>query len=124
MDPDKAAEKLTEEIIQELRPTILKRVRMAIGVGANLGREEVLNTMKINKCKPILQLTKQGQVLREWESITAAEKALKISTGNISGCLNPHKQPPRHTAGGFKWKFTKDSCAPIALSRAVFQKWV
>ena len=107
MTKEIASEKLTEEILNHLRPILNAKIKMAIGVGVDLGRIECMDNQKIRKCKPVQQLTKEGKVIKTWESITAAEKALGISTGNITGCLNTKllNKPRRHTAGGFKWKY-------------------
>ena len=116
MDKSKAAQKLTEEIMQEFRlPNLCRnainiRIHMAIGVGIDIGHRACLDEQKILKCKPVIQLSKEGKVVKTWESITAAEKALGISSGNITGVLNPNikKRPIRHTAGGFKWKYVDE----------------
>ena len=113
MNPNKAAQKLTDEIVTEFRlphclcsDFINTRMHIAIGVGIDIGHRACLDEMKILRCKPIIQLTKEGKVVRQWESIRAAERALGISDGNITGCIN--KNPRRHTAGGFKWKLVDD----------------
>lgn len=51
--------------------------------------------------KPILQFTKEGVLIKEWESGVQASIALKISRGNISSCLKGTTK----TAGKFIWKY-------------------
>lgn len=48
----------------------------------------------------ILQLSKDGNVIKEWVSARSAAKELKLSQGNIWGVINGD----RSSCGGFKWK--------------------
>jgi hypothetical protein len=61
--------------------------------------------LKINagkdKIKPILQYNKQGEFVREWESLTEANKTLHVAIGDIWRVLNG-KRP---FAGGYNWKY-------------------
>jgi hypothetical protein len=53
--------------------------------------------------KPVLQNNKDGDLIREWDSIQQASDNLKINRSDIgSVCKGRHK-----TAGGFVWKFKK-----------------
>ena len=113
MDKNKAAEKLTEEILQEFylpnicRKAINTKMHIAIGVGIDIGYRACLDEQNVTKCKPVIQLSKEGKVVKCWESIRTAERALGISTGNITGVLNHHYG--RHTAGGFKWRYADEN---------------
>jgi hypothetical protein len=49
---------------------------------------------------PILQLTKNNEVIKEWVSAHAAAKELKLSQGNICSVINGN----RNKCGGYKWK--------------------
>lgn len=49
---------------------------------------------------PVLQLTKDDEIIREWVSATAASKELKLSQGNIWSVINGN----RNKCGGYKWK--------------------
>ena len=49
----------------------------------------------------IIQLSKIGEHLKEWESLSEACKYLKINIGNTGDCANGK----RKTSGGFKWKY-------------------
>lgn len=51
--------------------------------------------------KPILQYTKDGLFLQEFESIMEAERQTGIAQQNISACCNGN----RKSAGGFIWRF-------------------
>lgn len=53
------------------------------------------------RAKKILQFSKNGEFVREWDSITEAAKELKLSAGNIHGVLNERKK----NSGGFGWKY-------------------
>ena len=49
---------------------------------------------------PVSQLTKTGELVKEWVSATAAAKELNLSQGNIWTVINGG----RNTCGGYKWK--------------------
>jgi hypothetical protein len=55
------------------------------------------NTAPISK--PIVQIYKDGTVVREWDSINQASQATNIDRGHISQCC----QGKRKSTGGFKW---------------------
>ena len=104
MDQDKTCEKLTGEIITELRlpvklywPLIFQKFQMAFAVGFNEGLRYYTHPRKV------IQLTNEGKAIKVWNSIAAAEKALNISPGDISSCAK--NKPYRNTAGGYKWKY-------------------
>lgn len=49
----------------------------------------------------IIQLTKGGEVIKEWPSLTEASSALNLSLTNISACIRGKTK----SAGGFIWKY-------------------
>lgn len=53
------------------------------------------------KRKPIIQLDKNDNIIKEWDSAKSAAEGLNIRAGNISHCLR--KVIP--SAYGFKWKY-------------------
>lgn len=50
--------------------------------------------------KPIVQYTKEGEFIREWECTKDASIELGLDAGSICDCLNNN----RNTCGGFKWQ--------------------
>lgn len=52
--------------------------------------------------KKIIQITKDGEEIKIWESAKAAEKELNISSSQISTVCNGKRNK---TAGGFIWRF-------------------
>ena len=52
------------------------------------------------KRQPVLQLDKDGNVITEYESLTAAAQQLGVSSGNISNVLSGRTK----TCGGYRWK--------------------
>lgn len=50
--------------------------------------------------RPVIQLNKTGEVIKEWRSAKYASEMLKLSQGNIWTVINGG----RKTCGGFKWK--------------------
>ena len=56
---------------------------------------------KKKKRKPILQYTKDGKFIREWNSATTASKEVKIHQQNICHCCKGRTK----SSGGFIWKY-------------------
>jgi hypothetical protein len=56
--------------------------------------------IEVNK-KPILQYTKSGLFIKEWECGKYASMQLNISQGNITSCLKGRYK----SAGGYVWKY-------------------
>lgn len=50
--------------------------------------------------KKILQFTKSGEFIREWQSMNEASRQLKIHCGHICSCCNRKLK----SAGGYIWK--------------------
>ena len=50
----------------------------------------------------VMQYDLQGNFIKEWGSISEADRELKISFKNISACC----KGKRKTAGGFKWNYS------------------
>jgi len=56
---------------------------------------------KLKISKPVVQLTRKEEFIREWSSAVAAGRGLSISKGNINSCL----KGKRKTAGNYIWKY-------------------
>ena len=54
-----------------------------------------------NKSKPIIQYTKDGELLKEWFGAKEVERVLGIYQGNITKCC----QGIYKSAGGFVWRY-------------------
>lgn len=50
--------------------------------------------------KPVLQISLSGELVKEWESISAAARGTGILLANISRCAHGG----RPTAGGYRWE--------------------
>lgn len=72
-------------------------------------KENSNNPLTVNNCstsankKNIIQLDKNGFVLKEWHSITIASKTLGISKSNIINCCK--NKYGFKSAGGYKWQY-------------------
>lgn len=81
-------------------------------------KENVNNPLSINKMKqnhhlknrfgklnphsiPILQFTKDGELIRKWDCIKDVERELNFSGGYVGNCCKGKKQ----IAYGYKWKY-------------------
>ena len=60
----------------------------------------ISRTAEANR-KPVLQYTKDGELLARWEGAKEAERVLGISDGCIWLCCNRK----RKTAGGYVWRY-------------------
>ena len=63
-----------------------------------------LDNLKLGSKKsqtPIIQKTKDGEIIKEWESLQQAADELCIERSNISHCLRGRIK----TSGGFKWEY-------------------
>lgn len=53
------------------------------------------------RARAVLQLTKEGKLIKEWEGLGVAARALDMNYQTISGCCRKE----RPTAGGFRWEY-------------------
>ncbi len=53
---------------------------------------------------PVIQKTKQGEVIAEYKSSSEAARITGICRSSIQGCCKPHRKGQK-TAGGFIWVF-------------------
>lgn len=71
---------------------------------ANYGtRNKRMAKANINgkRSKTVLQLKKDGSLVRVWPSASEAERQLKFDQGSISSCCRGN----RHSAHGYKWSY-------------------
>ena len=54
---------------------------------------------------PILQITKSGELVKEWQSISEAYRQLGIFKQSICACLKGRNK----SAGGFVWRYASSS---------------
>lgn len=68
-------------------------------------KRETIDKMK-NSAKniPVIQVSKNGKVLKEWNSIAEAERETGIPHGNISKCCCGE----RKTAGRYVWRYKNE----------------
>lgn len=52
---------------------------------------------------PVIQMTKDGDYIAEYNSIAQAARATGIDNSGIVDCCK--QKPSAHTAGGYKWKY-------------------
>ena len=67
------------------------------------GNETPMEQIHRHQRKPIIQMTMDGEFIREWPSIHAAHIALHIDTKSINGCC--HGRYGHKTAAGYRWRF-------------------
>lgn len=70
---------------------------------SNLEWTTVKNNSNFSNAKPIAQITKEGSIVRVWQSATEAKEKGGFCRENVSNCA---LQKPKHkTHKGFIWKF-------------------
>ena len=69
-------------------------------IGKALNSKCYINSSKTNRV-PILQLSKENILIKEWDSITEACKSLGIKNQNVNAVLKGINK----TCGNFKWKY-------------------
>lgn len=60
-----------------------------------------LNKFPIKERRVVLQYTKNGEFIREWESVNEAAQSCNINSSFLSKCCRGGKP----SAGGYKWKY-------------------
>ena len=63
-----------------------------------------LERMSKTRSKPIIQLSLEGEFIREWESASEVAMVLGCCRQNINNCLRGVTK----TAFGFKWRYVED----------------
>lgn len=77
------------------------------------GTEEKRLQNCINKCsKPIYQLDRNGNIIREWSSAIMAAKELNLCSWSIRDCARGKYK----SSGGFYWRFVGDPVKTIKTS--------
>lgn len=66
-----------------------------------LDKLDKVNKRHSSARRPVIQLTKNGQILAEFNSVSDAANSLGCSTGSISNCLKGRYK----TAAGYKWRY-------------------
>ena len=69
----------------------------------NLMYADAMNKIHAKQRKPIVQMTMDGEYIREWPSIYAAHLALGLDGKSISGACR--QRYGTKTCGGYRWKF-------------------
>lgn len=72
------------------------------------GNNKIQKNLKLGSKKsqiPIIQKTKDGEIIKEWESLQQAADELGIERSNISHCLRGRIK----TSGGYIWEYARSS---------------
>lgn len=65
--------------------------------------------------RPIMQYTKEGEFIREWESAADAEKELGVDASSISAVCQ--RQKYRNVASGFIWRYKGDDDVAVQYDK-------
>lgn len=63
--------------------------------------DNIVNKRHSSARRPVIQLTKNGQILAEFNSVSDAANSPGCGTGSISNCLKGRYK----TAAGYKWRY-------------------
>lgn len=72
-----------------------------VKIGGKIGGKKTGAINGKKRSLPILQFTKDGELVKEWPSAREAERQLGIPHSNIYACLKGHYK----SAGGFVWRY-------------------
>lgn len=89
------------KIFNKAKPLIKKPRKSLKGIKLT---EEHKNKIAKSHQKPIVQLDKNGSVIKKWSSAHQASNELGIYSTNITQCCKGKYK----SAGGFKWMYAKD----------------
>ena len=67
----------------------------------NMHSKEAIKKRIAKVSKPVLQFTKSGEFIKEWESGAVAARELNLNKGNLNSCCNEKVK----SCGGYVWKF-------------------
>ena len=104
MEQKQAVDKIKNEI-KDFNPAISIHIiammdtylNMAYGIGFDSGRHYLPHS------KPVIQVDKYGNEMREFESCADAGRIMKIDRGSIyKVCAGTHR---KKSAGGYGWRF-------------------
>lgn len=87
---------ITPQALAERLTSKLWTLEEALTIGKN-GRPTQQPSFK----KAIVQMSRGGEMIKKWESISDASNSLNIPSSNISRAL----KNPQYTARGFYWKY-------------------
>lgn len=65
--------------------------------------EETKRKIALKHCKPVIQFTKTGKLIKEYPSAKEAQRQTGVLSGSISQCCLGRKN--HSTAGGYIWKY-------------------
>lgn len=68
-------------------------------------KEKIIESIKASCAKPVLQFSKTGDFIKEYESIREAARVLETGKEGISRCCHGKLK----TSAGFVWKFSNES---------------
>lgn len=67
-----------------------------------LSKEDVVSRFIDPRKKPIIQMSKENDIIKTWDCASTAAKELGLTFGNISACCYGKIK----TCGGYKWRFS------------------
>ena len=88
--------KLHREMFENIGKNVGKKYGQ---IGRKIGGQKTGAINGKKRSRPILQLTKDGELVKEWPSVCEAGRQLGIN--NICGCLKGRCK----SAGGFVWRY-------------------
>ena len=99
----KIGDTLSDETKEKIRKSLLGNTRRKGFKTTDETKKHISEAKKGTlswNATPVIQLTKNGDFIKEWVSATAAAKELNLSQGNIWMVINGD----RNTCGDYKWK--------------------
>lgn len=95
------------ELMKINRSTAIRYLKQSSQVGwSNYDpkKEMTKKRRNIKLEKKIVQITLDGEFVKEWESLSSVSKSMNITTGNLSKVCKGRQ----NSAGGYKWMYKED----------------
>lgn len=67
-------------------------------------KDKVKRSIIAKQGRPVLQFSREGKFIKEWEAGSVAAKALGLDKANLNACCKGRKK----TCGGFIWKYASE----------------
>ena len=104
-------EKQLKNLSESHKGLVQSKETIAKRVAKNIGKKRTDETKKI-RSKAVIQLTLEGQKVKEFFGVREASRQTGINGSHIGDCCNG--KPNRLTAGGYKWCWKYPNAQQVA----------
>lgn len=99
MTPEQLQDKITQEVMEQIEEFIRDRFAWIYSAGYNEG----LRGRGGLNAKKVMQMDLNGKVIKEWDSIAEASRAVGVNDSSIIKVCKGRLE----TSGKFKWRYVE-----------------